>query len=279
MKFLTILLMLVTALVACDEAVPVLEVQNNNEEVLYLDNNPLAEELRENPAVMLQLTPVPAGEELVVLHTSMGDITLRLFPGEAPRAVENFLTHARSGYYDGVVFHRVIPNFMIQTGDPTGTGSGGQSIWGESFTVETSNHLRHFRGALAMAHAGGAMGSQFYIVQNPILHPGYVQDFTDLINSQNDVLGHFQDGSNLTVSHIHPADGLRYFLENGGTPHLDWFWNQQNLPHTVFGHVVSGMEVVDAIAAVTTAPGDRPLEDITIDRISFIIAEQDDDVS
>ncbi|MCL2884520.1 MAG: peptidylprolyl isomerase [Oscillospiraceae bacterium] len=101
-----------------------------------------------------------------IIHTSMGDITIKLFTDQAPKAVENFLTHAANRYYDGVIFHRVIPDFMVQGGDPTGTGRGGESIWGEPFADECRSTLPCVRGALAMANAGpGTNGSQFFIIQ------------------------------------------------------------------------------------------------------------------
>ena len=81
-----------------------------------------------------------------VIKTTLGDITVQLYPDEAPKTVENFITHAKNGYYDGIIFHRVINNFMVQGGDPTGTGRGGESIWGESFTDEFSDNLHNFRG-------------------------------------------------------------------------------------------------------------------------------------
>jgi peptidylprolyl isomerase domain and WD repeat-containing protein 1 len=79
------------------------------------------------------------------IHTTLGDMHLRLFPQQAPKAVENFIGHARSGYYDGVLFHRVIVKFMIQTGDPLGDGTGGTSIWDREFEDEFSDELKHDR--------------------------------------------------------------------------------------------------------------------------------------
>ena len=107
-----------------------------------------------------------AGTPIVTLHTSMGDVKMMLFPQAAPKAVENFVQHCKDGYYDGVTFHRVIEDFMIQGGDPKGNGTGGESIWGESFEDEFSENLYNFRGAVSMANAGyGTNGSQFFIVQ------------------------------------------------------------------------------------------------------------------
>ncbi|KAF2134124.1 peptidyl-prolyl cis-trans isomeras-like protein [Dothidotthia symphoricarpi CBS 119687] len=100
-----------------------------------------------------------------ILHTTYGDISLRLFPAAAPKAVENFVTHAKRGYYNNVIFHRVIRKFMIQTGDPLGDGTGGESIWGGNFADEFDPALRHDKPyALSMANAGpGSNASQFFI--------------------------------------------------------------------------------------------------------------------
>lgn len=106
------------------------------------------------------------GKHLVVMHTSKGDMTLELDADIAPKTVTNFITLAKAGYYDDLTFHRVIPDFMIQGGDPTGTGAGGESIYGEKFEDEFENNNPMLRGALAMANAGpNTNGSQFFIVQ------------------------------------------------------------------------------------------------------------------
>lgn len=99
------------------------------------------------------------------IHTTMGDIGIRLFPQHAPKAVENFTVHARNGYYNGIIFHRVIRKFMIQTGDPLGDGTGGESIWGKEFEDEFSPELRHDKPyTVSMANAGpGTNASQFFI--------------------------------------------------------------------------------------------------------------------
>jgi len=227
---------------------------------------------------LLQLTPLTPGELLVTMHTSMGDITMRFFPTEAPMAVENFLTHAWDGFYNGISFHRVMPNFMIQGGCPDGTGMAGHSIWGSQFGQELSTELRHFRGALAMAQsaAPNSIGSQFYVVQNNDLDPGFRSEFAGLLEMQNETGREFDDGSTVTFGDVHPAEALRYFLENGGTPHLDWHFSQN--PHTVFGHVVAGMDVVDAISSVPVEGGGqanpfqlRPVDPVLIEGFTFHI--------
>jgi peptidylprolyl isomerase domain and WD repeat-containing protein 1 len=108
------------------------------------------------------------------LHTTYGDITIRLFPDAAPKAVENFVTHARNGYYNNVIFHRVIRKFMIQTGDPLGDGTGGESIWGKEFADEFTPALRHDKPyTVSMANAGPASNaSQFFITtEKAVSHP------------------------------------------------------------------------------------------------------------
>ncbi|NXJ71036.1 PPWD1 protein, partial [Rostratula benghalensis] len=104
-----------------------------------------------------------------IIHTSMGDIHIKLFPVECPKTVENFCVHSRNGYYNGHIFHRIIKGFMIQTGDPTGTGMGGESIWGGEFEDEFHSTLRHDRPyTLSMANAGpNTNGSQFFITVVP----------------------------------------------------------------------------------------------------------------
>lgn len=106
---------------------------------------------------------VAEDEAEAIIHTSLGDIRIKLFPKLAPLAVENFLTHAKEGYYNGVTFHRVIDGFMVQTGDPKGDGTGGESIWhgkdqtkdkGTGFKNEISPYLYNIRGALSMANTG-----------------------------------------------------------------------------------------------------------------------------
>ena len=146
-----------------------------------------------------------------VMHTNHGDITLELFDEEAPKTVENFKKLVGDNFYNGVIFHRVIKDFMVQGGDPTGTGRGGP---GYTFEDEINEH-KIVRGALAMANAGpNTNGSQFFIVT------------TD------------------------------------AAPWLDG-------KHTVFGHVVDGMDVVDKIEASDTDGNDRPKQDAVIESVAL----------
>lgn len=177
----------------------------------------------------------------IILHTNKGDIEIALFPEAAPKAVENFRSLAQDGYYDGVIFHRVIPDFMIQGGDPTGTGRGGASKWQETFEDEFSTEHFNLYGALSMANAGpNTNGSQFFIVT--------------AAEVSQDLLGQME-------SLDYPQEVIDAYREKGGTPWLDH-------RHTVFGHVVKGMENVLAIQNVETGPLDKPLEDVVIESIT-----------
>ncbi|CAI5441756.1 unnamed protein product [Caenorhabditis angaria] len=122
-----------------------------------------------------------------IIHTSYGDITIRLFGEECPKTVENFCTHSRRGFYNGLTFHRVIKSFMIQTGDPTGKGTGGESIWGEDFEDEFHPRLRHdkpFKVSMANAGGGNTNGSQFFITVCP----------ADWLDGKNTLFGEVTSG-------------------------------------------------------------------------------------
>lgn len=175
------------------------------------------------------------------IKTNHGDIVIKLFPEEAPMTVENFVRLAQKGYYDGVTFHRVISDFMIQGGDPEGTGAGGQSIWGHNFEDEFSNELFNLRGALSMANAGpNTNGSQFFIVQNKNMPKRFIQQLRDA---------------------QYPEEVVKAYKQ-GGTPWLDH-------RHTVFGHVTEGMDVVDEIAKVAKDGNDKPLEEVVITTVEI----------
>lgn len=185
-----------------------------------------------------QLNEVNENNPLVTVHTNLGDFTLELFPEVAPKTVENFVTHAKNGYYDGVIFHRVIEDFMIQGGDPTGTGMGGESIYGRTFEDEFSREAFNLYGTLSMANAGpNTNGSQFFIVT------------AKQVPAQ--MLKQLKDGG-------WPEEIVEEYAKVGGTPWLDH-------RHTVFGRVVEGMDVVLKIEGEERNAQDRPLEDVVIE--------------
>lgn len=131
-------------------------------------------------------TSAKNGAPVAVVDTTMGKIAFRLFPDKAPRACENFILLTQRGYYNGVIFHRVINNFMIQGGDPTGTGRGGESAWGGAFEDEFSPDLKHDKaGTVSMANAGpNTNGSQFFITLAP----------TPWLNSKHTIFGEVIEG-------------------------------------------------------------------------------------
>lgn len=220
-----------------------------------------------------QLEKPEKGEQIVIMHTSEGDISIRLFPEGAPKAVENFVTHAQNGYYDGLTFHRVIDDFMIQGGDPDGDGTGGESIWGEGFEDEFDTKLVNIRGALAMANAGeDSNGSQFFINQ------AKAEDFEATITRVKNIYEQYKDslpgydswqeyyanqlGVGINADYL-TDELIDLYCENGGNLSLDGAWRESG-GHTVFGQVFDGMDVVDDIAGVQTDENDKPLADVTI---------------
>ncbi len=186
------------------------------------------------------------GSIKAVIKTNMGDMEFILFREIAPKAVENFTKHAKSGYYDGLIFHRVIKDFMIQGGDPTGTGYGGESIFGESFEDEFSVEARNYYGALSMANSGpNTNGSQFFIVQ--------ASEVSDSLLKQMEQL----------KDRGFPEEVIDTYRSVGGTPWLDFH-------HTVFGRLINGSDVLNSIASVKCGLNDKPVQDVVINGIEVI---------
>ena len=225
-----------------------------------------------NHSVGYQLEKPQEGEEIAVMTTSMGTFKMRFFPDAAPKTVENFKTHAKDGYYNGLTFHRVIEDFMIQGGDPKGNGTGGESIWGEAFEDEFSDKLFNIRGAVAMANSGrNTNGSQFFINQaRPEAFRGwdYFDQAYEVYESNPEGFAS-RYGSTLDMSKV--TDEMKVLYEqNGGNPNLDGAYSTGNQGHTVFAQVFEGIEVVDQIAAVDVDANDQPLIPVTIDKIAIV---------
>ena len=182
------------------------------------------------------------GETIAIIHIKdYGDIKIKFFKDAAPKAVENFIEHSKEGYYNGQIFHRVINDFMIQGGDPTGTGTGGESIWGKNFEDEFTFELAPYRGALCMANSGAnTNGSQFFIEQ----------------------ARYNEDTEKMLIQYGYPENLLEAYKIYGGSMHLMF-------AHTVFGQVIEGMDVVDKIAATKTDENDKPIEDVVIESIEI----------
>lgn len=181
------------------------KIENKKEKIIINKKDPKVTELMN----------ISENEKLVAtINTNVGLFEVELFAKETPKTVENFVGLATNGKYDGVIFHRVIADFMIQGGDPTGTGRGGESYWGGKFADEFNDSLRHTKpGILSMANAGpNTNGSQFFITLVP-------------------------------------------------TPWLDG-------KHSIFGEVISGMDVVESIGATKTGMMDKPVNDIIMETVT-----------
>ncbi len=244
-----------------------------------------------------QLEKPAVGDTIAVMHTSMGDISIRLFPEAAPKAVENFIELSKKGYYNGLTFHRVIKDFMIQGGDPKGDGTGGESFWGTQFVDEFDKKFLNLRGSLSMANAGpGTNGSQFFINQGDNeafgSRDGYYYTADDLQATIDDLDKQYKE---LIADEGKKAVELKYgtFAEvlerylpiyvydaipkevwtlyetHGGNLHLDGAWRRTG-GHTVFGHVFEGMDVVDAIAAVEVDSNNKPKTAVTVTTIDIV---------
>lgn len=221
----------------------------------------------------MQLEMPEEGEEIAVLETSMGTIRIRLFPEEAPKTVQNFKDLIQKGYYNGLTFHRVIEDFMIQGGDPNGDGTGGKSASGEDFEDEFSKNLVNIRGSLAMANKGpNTNGSQFFINQaGPEQFTGweYYQTAYESYKT-NETAFTSMYGYNWPDMGKVTDEYKKLYEENGGNPHLDGAYAIGDRGHTVFGQVFDGMDVVDAIAAVKTDDNNKPLEDVIIEKAEIV---------
>ena len=254
--------------------------------------------------VGFQLEMPTVGEQIAVMHTSKGDISIRFFPEGAPKTVENFIKLSQKGYYNGLTFHRVIEDFMIQGGDPKGDGSGGESFWGKSFEDEFDQKLLNLRGSLSMANSGvNTNGSQFFINQGgaDVFSNSYTslddlkkfcaeneagitslkQQYDNLVEKSGKAIVEAQYGTweyMLTntfkqypsaVLTTPPNEAVwDLYKQTGGNLLLDGAWRYQG-GHTVFGQVFAGMDVVDAIAAVKTDSNDKPTEAVTITSIEI----------
>ncbi|MBQ2676481.1 MAG: peptidylprolyl isomerase [Clostridia bacterium] len=232
-----------------------------------------------------------SGEEIAVFTIKdMGKIRIRLFPDEAPITVASFKSLIKSGYYDGIIFHRVINNFMIQGGDPTATGSGGQSAWGVDFEDEFNANLLNFRGSLSMANSGKhTNGSQFFIntcdtadismdniksgydmyVQykkqyEEELKKQYGDEWLDVFNSM--LQGSVADPNKVT------QEVIDMYKQKGGNFHLDGAFSALGKGHSVFGQVFSeDMTIVDKIGKSEVNSSDRPVTDVVIEKAEIVI--------
>lgn len=203
---------------------------------------------------LLQARLPQEGEKIAVIETNFGTMKILFFPEKAPKAVENFLGLAEKGYYDDITSHR-ITDFMMQAGDPTGTGMGGESLWGGKFETELPEGLYHVRGAVAMARTRElhTNGSQFYIVC------GGTSPFDQIKNGVDwSLYGYSDEQANEAVKQMlktqyqleEGTERYRLYDDFGGAYWLDG-------AYTIFGQVFEGLDVLDKIIeAASTESGD-----------------------
>lgn len=197
---------------------------------------------------MANYTLPEKGEEIVVMTIKdKGSVKIKLFPDLMPRACASFVGLAVNGYYDGLSFHRVISDFMIQGGDPDATGRGGECVWGLRFDGGVSEYLYHVKGALAYANSGSTDtdGSQFYVVVG--------QEFEDEL---------FEKYKSKKVQY---SDTVKQaYLNEGGAPWLDG-------DYTVFGQVFEGMDIIEDVCNNTVVDSmDKPVDDVIIEKIEVV---------
>lgn len=193
-----------------------------------------------------QMAEPAKGETIAIMHVKdYGDIKIKLFESVAPKAVENFTTHAKEGYYNNVTFHRVIKDFVIQGGDPEGTGMGGESIWKKGFEEELDPTVLPYRGSLCMASSGtgtSSLGSQFFITQGDYTENMESELATAGLDNLLDAYNKYNGALNLLVSYAQ---------------------------YTTFGQVFEGMDIVDKIAETKTDSNDKPTKDVIIESVEI----------
>lgn len=225
-----------------------------------------------------QLDKPAAGEEIAVITMESGEvIKIRFFPDEAPKAVYSFKRHAIDGYYNGLTFHRVMENFMIQGGSPDGTGTDGESVWGQNFEDEFSENLINIDGALSMANAGPATnGSQFFINCTNTPTTGeqwdYYQQGFEMYKEDPDAFVSTYAAKWLDMDKVNKNKGYQdLYNQYGGNSHLDGAYSTDGTGHTVFGQVFEGMEDVYKLSQAETDPNtNKPLEPMTIKTIEIV---------
>lgn len=242
--------MIMTSFSACSETVSDTS-STGNEDPTAAQTTTAADNTAQSAEILNFIMP-EVGEKIAVITVKdFGEIKIKLFAEAAQKGVENFVGLAEMNYYDELIFHRIIPNFMNQGGDPRGNGTGGNSVWGGEFDGGIPEGLYHFSGAVAYANSGSTStnGSQFYIVNTPedFVYYGGLSSFDEL-----------EAYGKTFAPNVKEA-----YLEHGGTPFLDG-------GYTVFGQVFEGMDVVRAMAAVETDENDKPLTQVKIESVRIV---------
>lgn len=272
MKKLSLCILAVLLAVTCTACgfknSPAASVLGNTDELISQDQLK-PQTVRKKAGYQLELPE--KGEEIGVITMSTGEvIKLRFFPNEAPKAVYNFKLHAIQGYYDGLTFHRICENFMIQGGDPEGTGYGGESVWGDSFADEFQANLLNIDGSVSMANSGAnTNGSQFFINATGGTAPSwdsYQEGFKAYKSDPDTFTANYGRWINMDkVS----QDIRDVYNENGGNPHLDGSFSTTGEGHTVFAQVFEGMDFVTELSETKVDENDRPLTPVVIKSIEI----------
>lgn len=226
-------------------------VDDDNALVNAIKDQDAANAAKQNDSVIHNFEMPEIGEKIAVITVKdYGDIKIKLFPEVASKGVENFTGLADMGYYDELIFHRIISNFMIQGGDPKGNGTGGKSIWGDQFDGGIPEGLYHFSGAVAYANSGSTStdGSQFYIVNTP---EGYLQNTCEELMQYD------------PSTYSWPQNVVEMYNEKGGTPFLDG-------SYTVFGQVFEGLDIVRELGNVETDENDKPLKQVQMESVKIV---------
>lgn len=236
--------------------------------------------------VGFQLENPQPGDTIAIIHTSMGDITLRFFPEQAPKAVTNFINLANDGKYNNTTFHRVIDDFIVQCGhignDPN--NPNGISSYGTQFEDEFCDKLFNIRGAVSMVTTDAdTNGSQFFINQTDAqafadnggwskYEEWWSTAQTQLVNykDSNLIKAFIQENKNtLYDTDIVPDEVRTLYERNGGNPNLDGAYNAVDMGNTVFAQVIAGMDTVDRIAAVKVDNDNKPKDNVVINSIEI----------
>lgn len=221
-----------------------------------------------------QLEPPEKGEEIAVITMESGEvIKLRFFPDEAPKAVYSFKKHALEGYYDGLKFHRIIESFMIQGGDPSGTGYAGESVWGDTFEDEFSPNLLNIDGSVSMANSGAnTNGSQFFIncTQGAAINWDSYQQGFEVYKEDPDVFTTLYSTKWVDMDLV-SDDMKKLYDENGGNIHLDGYYSTDKTGHTVFAQVFEGMGGVEALSKteINDLTG-APANDVVMKKVEIV---------
>ncbi len=254
------------------------KVLDTQEDLVAMDQ---LKPVKNSQKIGYQLEMPEKGEEIAVITMKTGEVLkIRFFPDQAPKAVYNFKLHAMNGYYDGLTFHRVIENFMLQGGSPDGTGTDGESVWGQDFEDEFAENLMNLDGALSMANAGPATnGSQFFIncTNTPTAdstwsyYEDMFQQYQDLSDEEKATVDANQSIKVIDMDKV-SDDYKNLYNTHGGNVHLDGSYGTNGRGHTVFGQVFEGMDNVYKLSQVETDPNNnKPLEDIVIEKVEIVV--------